>query len=96
MRETVSPVALADGCGITLLRDRNGEILLLAVDYSDYDEADSGKTRESTVMFRLGDIEDVEAIYGEKPRILRSDGTVRGISLKLHQQECVLLRLVRP
>ena len=92
LREIVSPVAAADGCGITLFRDKNGDALLLAVDYSDYDAPDI--VRESSVTFRFDGIRDAEPLYGEKPILLRKDGSVRAVVLRLRRQECALVRLI--
>ena len=92
MRGLVTPVASSDGCGVTLLRDRNGDTLLLAVDYSDYDEPES--VREYTVTFDLGKIRDVEPLYGEKPVLLRKDGRIQAAVLRLRQQECALAKLI--
>ncbi|MCR5263804.1 MAG: hypothetical protein K6D94_08025, partial [Clostridiales bacterium] len=76
------PVAVSDGCGITLLKDRNGETLLLAVDYSDYDLADKDRTWESNITFNIGGITGAEAVYGEKPIVLSDGEEVRGISVR--------------
>ena len=93
MRGIVSPVASSDGCGITLFRDRNGDTLLLAVDYSDYDEPEG--VREYTVSFGFGGIRDIEPLYGKKPILLRKGGIIRAVCLKLRQQECALVKLIR-
>lgn len=91
MLDIVSAIAVSDGCGITLLKDKNGDTLLLAVDYSDYDDPDG--IREYTVTFRFEGIREVEALYGNKPILLRKDGSVRSLVLKLQQQECALMKL---
>ena len=74
------------------MKDKNGDTLLLAVDYSDYDEPDS--VREYTVTFRFDGIRDVETLYGGKPILLRKDGAIRALVLKLRQQECAFMKLI--
>lgn len=94
IRSINRPVAWAEGCGITLLKDRSGDTLLLAINYSPY-EIDCGpKEYDATVMLEDIRAHHAESIYGPAPSALRADdGMLKGLWLRLHQQECALIRL---
>jgi len=93
MKLLTAPVCESDCCGITLLKDKKGRALLLAIDYSDYDLADKDRRWESTISFNIEGITGIETLYGDKPIILRENGGVKKISISLHQQECALFML---
>lgn len=94
LRKLYVPVALADNCGITLLKDQSGNILLLAVNYENYEFADPQRTWEAEIRLHLEKVEEVETIYGEQPAVLKENREVKGIHLSLHHQECALYRLI--
>lgn len=88
------PTALSDGCGITLFRDEHGHTLLLAIDYSPYGQDGTHREYESTIMLNDPDVKEVSPIYGPAPSALRDgNGRVKGLWLKLRQQECALIKL---
>lgn len=95
MRHISTPIVSSDYAGITILKDVNGDTLLLAIDYSDYDLAEEKRTWQSEICFHTDEFTNIETLYGEKPIRLISDGILKGISLKLHQQECALFKLIR-
>ncbi len=89
------PIAKSDGAGLTLFEDEHGNTLMLVIDYSDYDLADTERTWESTVKFNNIKVTDIEPLYGKKPALLKKDGIVQGVFFKLHQQECALYKLIK-
>lgn len=78
-----------------MLKDQNGSTLLLAVDYSPYTNDGGSEEHESVICFAESlPVREVQSIYGPAPSCLMdSSGCVKGIWLKLHQQECALIRL---
>ena len=95
LRHISAPIASSDYAGITLLEDVHGDTLLLVIDYSDYDLASENRTWESDIRFHTDEFTDLEPLYGKNPICLKSDDTLHGISLQLHQQECALFKLIR-
>ncbi len=95
LTEISTPVAKSDGAGLTLFEDEHGNTLMLVIDYSDYDLADTERTWESTVKFNNIKVTDIEPLYGKKPALLKKDGIVQGVFFKLHQQECALYKLIK-
>lgn len=94
MRRLSNPVALSDHGGLTLFRDRQGHTLLLAIDYSPYELNGVHRQYESVISFNDVAVKSISCIYGPQPSVLRDEnGDVRGLYLKLHQQECALLQL---
>ena len=87
------PVAKSDGAGLTLFEDEHGNTLMLVIDYSDYDLADTERTWNSTVMFNELKVNEIEVLYGNKPSVLKKNGEVKGVFFELHQQECALYKL---
>jgi len=94
LQTLAQPTAQADNCGITLLEDQNGDTLLLAVNYSNYELASPERLFPAEVRIHLDSFAGAEPLHGEQPTLLLENGTLRGVCLQLHHQECALLRLI--
>jgi hypothetical protein len=90
-----SPLATADNnCGITLCKDESGNELLLAIDYSRYDQTELELEREYTITLNA-DYRDCECLDGKPIRKLISEsGRLDGIVVTLRQHESALIRLI--
>ena len=89
-----SPVALADpGLGITRIADVDGKDILLAIDYSRYDESEIDLEREYTVILKE-DFADALSLDGKPIRRLASEsGMLDAITVTLRQHESTLIEL---
>ena len=95
LSELTSPTATADReCGITLFRDKNGDDVLLAIDYSRYDQSELDLKREYTVILNR-DYTDCTALDGKPVRkLISEDGRLDGVVVTLRQHESVLIKLI--
>ncbi len=95
MHRLSRPAAVSDNCGITLFKDQNGNLMLLAIDYSPYENDGIHKEYQSVIRFNDLDVQRVQSVYGPAPSALRNEsGKIDGLWLTLHQQECALIRLM--
>ena len=96
LKELSSPLATSDKeCGITLVRDESGNDILLAIDYSRYDQTELDLEREYTVTLNA-DYRDCVALDGKPIRKLISEsGRLDGIVVSLRQHESALIKLTR-
>ena len=94
LHELTDPAAVADHkCGITLLEDENGNELLLAIDYSRYDQSEIDLAREYTVRLNA-DYRDAVCLDGKPMRkLIAESGRLDGIVITLRQHESALIKL---
>ena len=95
VKELSDPIATAEECGITLLEDNDGNTLILAIDYSEHDDAKIYMATEKTVYLNKKTYRDARCLDG-KPirRLLSKDGTLDGIVVTLRRHESALIQLI--
>ncbi len=96
MRNLSCPNAITDdaNCGLTLFEDTNKNTMLLAIDYSNHDQAKQDIATEKTIMFKGCDYTNAVAVDGREIRCLRNEnGILDGIAVALHPHESALIRL---
>lgn len=90
-----TPEIVADSCGITAFEDVNGEKMLLAIDYSDYDYTVNPYTLKKTATIRFAQaVKDVESVNGVEINRLRGKDGVCGIEITLRHHESAVLRIL--
>jgi len=93
--ELASPLAVCDReLGITLLRDEGEKDILLAIDYSRYDQSQIDRKREYTVTLNEN-YTDCECLDAKPIRkLISASGRLDGIVVRLRQHESALIKLV--
>lgn len=90
-----TPLAKADNCGITLFETQKGEKILLAIDYSDHNEAVMDVAEEKTIWFKTTQFKDAVSVDGKPLRKFISDaGILEGVALPLRNHESALIKLI--
>ena len=90
-----TPEIISDNCGITVFEDTNGEKILLAIDYSDYDYTVNPYTLKKTSTIRFAQpVNDVEPINGVEINRLRTKDGVNGVEITLRHHESAILRIL--
>ena len=95
VKDISAPAAESDGCGITLFRDERGDLMLLAIDYSDYNQKDSESIRtKSNIVLNIPGITGAKSVNGVPVNCLRGkDGNCEGlqVTLRIHEAGIILL-----
>lgn len=93
IRRLSSPIAQADGAGITLFRDEKGRLNLLVIDYSPHDQTVL-HTRKNQVEVRFQqDYADATCVSGKEIIRLCEDGRLQGLMVTLAPQDYALIEI---
>ena len=94
--ELSNPVALANGQGgITLFKDENGNDMLLAIDYTNYDTTKNEERNDITVWFNDRKFINACSVDNKPTRkLVGDDGKLDGVVISLRKHESALVKLV--
>lgn len=90
MREVSNPLALGENVGVTLFETEDERQMLLAIDYTPFDNRDS-KTKEAVIRLDMEGITDVKSesdIF-----VGRKAGVVKELRFKISEHESIFIEL---
>lgn len=90
LRELASPDVLGENVGVTLFETEKGEMVLMAIDYTPFDNREHGK-RTAVVSVNMDGLKDV-AGDREILRVWDQDGDLREIRFDILPHETVFIR----
>ena len=91
IRMLSNPLALGKNVGVTLFRTEDERLVLLAIDYTPYDNKNHDE-KEAVININLDNIKDVKC---ERDVFVgRKNGSVREIRFKIKPRESVFVELI--
>lgn len=86
-----SPLAKGENVGVTLFETEKGQTVLMAVDYTPFDNKEHG-VKQAVVKLNMADITDAKS--DKKVLCGRKDGTVRELRFDITPHESVFVELI--